>query len=75
MSLNTSAPYDKSDCIIWLKNPLYDPISQKNISNNLINFTQLSCVTLKLLTPDEIYEINENMFKILGLNEYYDVLE
>jgi hypothetical protein len=64
--------YNKKDCIIWLKNPQYDPITFEILDKT--KFYKLSLLSIKLLDIEQIYIINKDMFYILELDKYYDVL-
>ena len=61
----------KSDCIKWLKNPFFDPISNAKIQNKN-DYNKWAIATLVQVDPAEIYEISEEMFNILGLNDIFE---
>lgn len=63
----------KNDCIKWLKNPKLHPKTNKNIINDKDEFIDLIKSTIYLLKPQEIYNLNSNIFEIIGYDKYYNI--
>lgn len=61
----------KKDCRKWLKNPLVDPLSNKPVDDKEI-FTKWAIATLSQLKPIEIYNLSQDMFNVLGLNDIFE---
>ena len=61
--------YSKLDCIMWLKNPKYNPKTFQPIDKILFN--NLALLTIKFLTAEEIYNINYDMYIVLELDKFF----
>jgi hypothetical protein len=64
--------YTAYQCKQWLLNPFRNPITGVIIIDNFEEFNKLALNTLELLEPIEIYSINVEMYKILGLSDLFD---
>ena len=74
---NTPNAFTVLDCIRWLQNPEKHPITDQSLidTNNKQVYTALCTCTMKRLLPEEIYEINSDMYRILGLDKLYNIKE
>jgi hypothetical protein len=70
-----SYQYTAYQCKQWLLNPIRNPISGDIIINNFEEFNKLALNTLELLEPIEIYNINIEMYKVLGLDELFEPVD
>ena len=56
--------YNVLSCIQWLQNPKIDPMTRAKITNINI-FSDICKSVMTHFTPEEIYELNVNIFNIL----------
>lgn len=61
----------QNDCKKWLQNPLIDPVTNKPVNDKNV-FTKWAIATLSQLSPIEIYNLSEDMFNVLGLNNIFE---
>ena len=57
--------YTRDDCLTWIKDPEIDPIKKTPIYEDKSKFKLLRTKCQKLLTVDDIKEINEEMLPII----------
>ena len=64
------------DCIRWLQYPEKHPITGHFILDmDMLVYENLCSCVMKRLLPEEIYELNPDMFKVLGLDKLYKIEE
>lgn len=63
--------YTYEQCIQWIHNPIVDPIEHETISE-LTVFQNLCINVLKKVNPAMIYQLNIDLFNILGLDDVFE---
>lgn len=63
--------YTYEQCIQWIKNPIIDPIEHNTIQE-LSVFQNLCLNVLNKIKPSTIYEMNIDLFNILGLDDVFE---
>jgi len=63
--------YTYEQCIEWINNPIVDPIDFSPVTE-LTSFKNLCINVLNKVKPLEIYNLNKDLYVILGLDDLFE---